>query len=72
MCNNGCRKSFATLIEMKEHINSEHRKNGPAHYSFSYLIVDTKDRGEKISTRNTIIYILRTGENKFPTDAIYT
>ena len=48
MCSNsGCRDTFETLNEMKEHINIEHRKNSPAHYSFSYWIVDSKDRSEK-------------------------
>ena len=42
---------------MKDHINSEHRKNSPAHYSFSYWIVDTKDRSEKeINKKHHTIY----------------
>ena len=48
MCSNsGCRDYFKTLVEMKEHISEHHRKNSPAHYSFSYWIVDTKDKSEK-------------------------
>ena len=58
MCtNSGCRETFGTLIEMKDHINSEHRKNSPAHYSFSYCIVDSKDRSEKeINKKHHTIY----------------
>ena len=58
MCSNsGCRETFETLIEMKAHINSEHRKNSPAHYSFSYWIVDSKDRSEKeINKKHHTIY----------------
>ena len=58
MCSNsGCRETFGTLIEMKDHINSEHRKNSPAHYSFSYWIVDSKDRSEKeINKKHHTIY----------------
>ena len=48
MCaNSGCRDSFETLKELKGHIGEEHRKNAPAHYTFSYWIVDSKDRSEK-------------------------
>ena len=36
MCaNSGCRDYFITLETIKEHINEHHRKNAPAHYSFS-------------------------------------
>ena len=58
MCSNsGCRESFPNLNEMKDHINTEHRKNSPAHYSFSYWIVDTKDRSEKeINKKHHTIY----------------
>ena len=48
MCaNSGCRAYFETLKELKDHISEEHRKNAPAHYTFSYWIVDSKDRSEK-------------------------
>ena len=48
MCSNsGCRDYFKTLEEIKQHISEHHRKNSPAHYSFSYWIVETKDRSEK-------------------------
>ena len=48
MCaNSGCRDYFITLEKIKEHINEHHRKNAPAHYSFSYWIVDSKDITEK-------------------------
>ena len=48
MCaNSGCRDYFKTLTEMKDHINEHHRKNSPAHYTFSYWVVDSKDRTEK-------------------------
>ena len=43
----GCRDYFDKLTEMKKHISEEHRKNSPAYYSFSYWIVDSKDRSEK-------------------------
>ena len=58
MCSNsGCRDTFVTLTEMKEHIQNEHRKNSPAHYSFSYWIVDSKDRTEKeINKKHHTIY----------------
>ena len=48
MCSNsGCRDYFEDLKEMKKHINEHHRKDAPAHYSFSYWIVDSKDKSEK-------------------------
>ena len=44
MCSNsGCRESYEKLTDMKEHINNEHRKNSPAHYSFCYWIIHAKD-----------------------------
>ena len=53
MCSNsGCRDYFEKLTEMKEHISEAHRKNSPAHYSFSYCIVNAKDRSEKEITKN--------------------
>ena len=40
-----------------DHINSAHRKNSPARYSFSYWIVDSKDRSEKeINKKHHTIY----------------
>ena len=53
MCSNsGCRDYFGTLAEIKEHISEHHKKNAPVHYSFSYWIVDTKDRSEKEIKKN--------------------
>ena len=58
MCSNsGCRNTFGNLTDMKEHINTEHRKNSPAHYQFSYWIIHTKDRSEKeIYKKHRTIY----------------
>ena len=58
MCSNsGCRKTFMNLADMKEHIQGEHRKNAPAHYSFSYWIVHSKDKSEKeINKKHHTIY----------------
>ena len=48
MCaNSGCRDYFLTMKDLKDHINENHRKNAPAHYTFSYWIVDSKDKCEK-------------------------
>ena len=48
MCDNsGCRETFGNLTNMKDHIQNKHRKNSPAHYSFSYWIIHSKDRSEK-------------------------
>ena len=53
MCSNsGCRDYFKTLEKLKDHISEHHRKNSPAHYSFSYWIVDAKDRSEKEIKKN--------------------
>ena len=40
--NSGCRDYFEELKEMKTHIKEHHRKDAPAHSSFSYWIVDSK------------------------------
>lgn len=58
MCSNSnCRDTFETLEEMKEHINDEHRKTSPAHYQFSYWILNTKDKSEKeVSKKYHTIY----------------
>ena len=48
MCSNsGCNEYFETMAEMKEHINNKHRSNSPAHYSFCYWILNSKDKSEK-------------------------
>ena len=55
MCaNSGCRDYFEKLTEMKEHISEKHRKDSPAHYTFSYWIVNAKDRSEKEIAKNFI------------------
>ena len=55
MCaNSGCRDYFGKLTEMKEHISEKHRKDSPAHYTFSYWIVNAKDRSEKEIAKNFI------------------
>ena len=58
MCSNSnCRDTFETLEEMKKHINDEHRKTSPAHYQFSYWILNTKDKSEKeVSKKYHTIY----------------
>ena len=58
MCSNsGCKETFGHLLAIKEHISSEHRKNSPEHYSFSYWIVNSKDKTEKeISEQFLTIY----------------
>ena len=43
---------YMILEEMKEHINVEHRKTSPAHYQFSYWILNTKDKSEKEVSKN--------------------
>ena len=40
----GCKDSFEKLADMKEHI--EHKQNSPAHYQFSYWILNAKDKTE--------------------------
>ena len=53
MCaNSGCREYFENLPEMKEHISDKHKKDSPAHYSFSYWIINAKDRSEKEIKKN--------------------
>ena len=48
MCSNsGCRETFVNLTDMKEHINKQHRKNSPAHYTFSYWVIHSKDKSDK-------------------------
>ena len=58
MCSNrGCRNTFENLTDVKEHINTEHRQNSPAHYQFSYWIIHTKDKSERqINKTNHTIY----------------
>ena len=58
MCSkSGCRETFENVTAIKEHIKSEHRKNSPEHYNFSYWIVNTKDKSEKeISEQFITIY----------------
>ena len=58
MCSNsGCRETFSDLPAIKHHISSEHRKNTPAHYTFSYWIVNSKDISEKeINKKHYTIY----------------
>ena len=58
MCSNGhCKDTFETLEDMKDHISEHHRKNSPAHYSFSYWILETKDKSEKeVSKKHLTIY----------------
>ena len=47
MCaNSGCRDYFEKLTNNKEHISEKHRKGSPEHYTFSYWIVNAKDRSE--------------------------
>ena len=47
MCDNsGCRETYVNLTNMKNHIQNKHRKNAPSHYSFSYWIINSKDRSE--------------------------
>ena len=47
MCSNsGCRETYENLTDMKEHIQNEHRKNSPAHYTFSYWLIHSKDKSE--------------------------
>jgi len=48
VCSNShCRDTFDNLPEMRERIIEEHRKNSPAHYSFSYFTCNAKDNTEK-------------------------
>ena len=44
MCSNsGCRATFENITGMKTHINEKHRKDSPAHYTFSYWILNAQD-----------------------------
>ena len=55
--NNGCRKWYLELSDVREHIQNEHRKNSPPHYSFSYCVLNSKDQSEKeISKKYHTIY----------------
>ena len=55
VCSNShCRDTFKNVPAMKEHIQEEHRKNSPAHYSFSYCICHSKDKSEKEVTKQYI------------------
>ena len=52
MCaNSGCRDYFEKLTNIKEHISEKHRKGSPEHYTFSYWIVNAKDRRENEITK---------------------
>ena len=52
MCaNSGCRDYFGKLTEIKEHISETHQKGSPAHYTFSYWLVNAKDRSENEITK---------------------
>ena len=52
--NSGCKDSFDDFDAMKEHISAEHKTNSPAHYQFSYWILNAKDRSEKELSKNYI------------------
>ena len=55
--NSGCRKWYLELSDVREHIQNEHRKNSPPHYSFSYCVLNPKDQSEKeISKKYHTIY----------------
>ena len=58
MCSNsGCRDYFVKLTEVREHIQNEHRKNSPEHYSFSYWIIHAKDKSAmEINKKSHTIY----------------
>jgi hypothetical protein len=45
--NSGCRDSFEKLSDTKEHINEEHSKDSPAHYQFSYWVMNAQDKSEQ-------------------------
>ena len=38
---------FENLPSVREHIKEKHKKDSPAHYSFSYYICHSKDKSEK-------------------------
>ena len=44
--NSGCRKTFLTESEMREHIREEHKKNAPEHYCWFYWEYNAKDKSE--------------------------
>ena len=45
--NSGCGNSYVDLPSVREHIKEKHKKDSPAHYSFSYYICHSKDKSEK-------------------------
>ena len=77
--NSGCRECFEKL--MWEHINNEHRKKSPAHYSFCYWNIHAKDISEnEINKKLHSIYpkdwwitiLLERKCSKFRTKVIFT
>ena len=44
--NSGCRDTFLSDSEVREHIRNIHKKNAPEHYSWFYWIYDSKDKSE--------------------------
>ena len=55
VCSNShCRDVFEDISTMKDHIQEEHRKNSPSHYSFSYYICHSKNKTEKEVTKQYI------------------
>ena len=53
MCSNsGCRETFSNLPAIKHH-----RKNTPAHYTFSYWIFNSKDISERKNQQKTSHYL---------------
>ena len=55
VCSNShCRDVFEDISAMKCHIQEEHRKNSPSHYSFSYYICHSKNKTEKEVTKQYI------------------
>ena len=55
--NSGCTNAFKNVAAIREHISEMHRKNSPAHYQFSYYIINAKDKSEKeVSKKYQTIY----------------
>ena len=55
--NSGCKKTFLTQSEIREHILEEHKKNGPEHYSWFYWEYNSKDKSEfEVSKKYTRIW----------------
>ena len=55
--NSGCGNAFKNVAAIREHISEMHRKNSPAHYQFSYYIINAKDKSEKeVSKKYQTIY----------------